>query len=149
MPKLPDKKKPQTAKPNVPKAVKAVALVEIPEATLLGTAHAIILAGLGESHGQAIAHVAGDPAKLRGAGLPDKLPHWVVSLAMRLDRDARDAWNWRHQGMPLGEERPERSWGQIRLAEEGKPEPPPAQAPVEFKPKPAAPSSKKPSLFDL
>lgn len=134
--------------PNVPAAIKAVVYERIPEATLAETGMAMILASLGELHGLTIVDIVEQfPAKLAEAGLPAKLPPWVVKLAMRLDRDARDAMLWRYKDRPLLTPGPEKSWHEIRKLERGETIAPPPRAVSMAKPI-ATPQPEPFSIFD-
>lgn len=117
MPKIPPKKKVAV---DAAKAIKSVTFELIPEATLAETGMAMILAGLGEQKGLSIVDIVEQfPNLVAEAGLPAKLPPWVVRLALCLDRDARDAMLWRYKDRPLNDPRPEKSWSEIKKLSSG------------------------------
>lgn len=117
MPKIMEKKKPSKSLDS--------AILKIDFAKW---GQAIVLSQLAEAKGMHVKDVAGFPHFLLEVGLPEKIEHWIIDQAHKLNRNAIDAslWRWNR---PLTQRAPELSWKEARAEKET---PPPVVKPVEI-----------------
>lgn len=116
--------------------------VAVPSPNWADWGMAIVLSNLAEAEVMTVAGVVEFPHLLAKAGLPAKLPRWVVHEAHKLNRNAIDACLFRNN-RPLLQKAPELTMKEALEEIERKPPPPPKPSA-----KPAAEPTPTTSLFD-